>query len=112
MSGLRGPESLALDRDDVYVTSEGDSKLMQAPMGGGNAVEPLSSLMASRVQSDGDRIYFLSGAVDDCSQGHISAWRPGDAASRPVGWRAARATDSHRRRAPLPPEYTSGACTR
>jgi len=85
MSGLRGPESLALDRDDVYVTSEGDSKLMQAPMGGGNGVEPLSSLMALRVQSDGDRIYFLSGAVDDCSQGRISAWRPGDAAMTDLG---------------------------
>jgi hypothetical protein len=85
VDGLRGPESLAFRSSDVYVTTAGDSLLHQAPADGGPANEPSPSLYALHVQSDGDRVYFLSGAIGECPNSRISAWRPGTTALTDLG---------------------------
>ena len=85
VDGLRGPESLAFRSSDVYVTTAGDSLLHQAPADGGPADEPIPSLYALHVQSDGDRVYFMSGAIGECPNSRISAWRPGETGMTDLG---------------------------
>jgi len=79
VDGLRGPESLAFDAANLYVTTAGDSMFHQAPRAGGTAVEPMPSMYALHTLSDGDRIYVMSGAIDYCTSSRISAWQPGAA---------------------------------
>ena len=85
VDGLRGPESIAFDATNLYVTTAGDSGLHEAPLAGGTSVEPMPSLDALHVLSDGDQIYFMSGAVDYCTGGHISAWQRGSTTMTDLG---------------------------
>jgi hypothetical protein len=77
VDGLRGPESVAFDSTDLYVTTAGDSMFHEAPLAGGVSNEPLPSMYALHVQSDGDRVYFMSDAIDYCTTSRISAWQRG-----------------------------------
>jgi hypothetical protein len=85
VDGLRGPESLAFDSTNLYVTTAGDSLFHQAPRAGGTAVEPLASMCALHVHSDGDHVYFMSGAIGECPTSHISAWQRGSASVTDLG---------------------------
>jgi hypothetical protein len=74
VDGLDGPESIAFDATSLYVTSAGDSRLVKAPKNGGTGTEPLPGLYALHVVSDADNLYFLSGAIGECTDGRISEW--------------------------------------
>ncbi len=74
VDGALGPDSLAFDATNLYFTNTGNSELLAAPLGGGPPVQPLPGLDALRVVADADNLYFLSGAIDDCPDGRISAW--------------------------------------
>jgi hypothetical protein len=77
VDGLRGPEALAFDASDLYVTTAGDSHFQEAPAGGGAIAQPIPSLDALHALSDGTRVYFMSGAVGECPNARISAYQRG-----------------------------------
>jgi hypothetical protein len=85
VDGLRGPESLAFDATNLYVTTAGDSQLQEAPAGGGPTDEPIPSLYALHVLSDGDHLFFMSGAIGECTSSRISAWQRGRTALTDLG---------------------------
>ncbi|MBV8757520.1 MAG: hypothetical protein JO257_09605 [Deltaproteobacteria bacterium] len=83
---LDGPEAMAVNRGSIYVTTAGDSHLQTTPMSGGASVQPFSTLMALHVVSDGDLVYFMAGAIGDCTNAQIKAWRPGEATTLSLGY--------------------------
>ena len=92
-TNLDGPEALVSNAERVYVTTAGDSHLQRAVTSGGPTVQPIPSLRALHVLSDGARIYFMSNAVDYCPDAHITAWRPGDTTTADLGSLAYCASD-------------------
>lgn len=84
-TNLDGPEAMVVNRNAIYVTTAGDSHLQTTAMTGGTTTQPFPTLMALHVATDGDRVYFMAGAVGECTASQIRAWRPNDSTTYSLG---------------------------